>query len=348
MTQDGRRRSIAGSRARSFAYDALGNLKTATGWNGNRSYGYDGLNRLSTLTNAGVTTGYAYNGLGQRAQKSGSVAYTYVYTPDGALLGETSNGGTSLTTGYIWLGSTPVGLIRGGTVYYIHDDHLSRPDTVTNSSGSIVWQAQNTAFDRTVTTNGIGGLNIGFPGQYPIGLAGGLNTYLYAGGNPILMIDPMGLSFGSAAGCFAKGAAVGAVGAVVVGVVAVGAVTIGAPVAVVTAALGGLAIVGGVVTGANIGLGVANGNWDSVAYNAGAAVGGFAAGGAGGRAIAEGVNGVPSPPWSLGSDAAQGYNSSLGSIGQWLGTGPNPGSAAATAGAAGAGAASASGCGCGS
>ena len=182
----------------------------------------------------------------------------------------------------------------------------------------------------------------------PIGLASGLNTYLYAGANPILMIDPMGLSFGSAAGCFVKGAAVGAVGAVVVGVVAVGAVTIGAPVAVVTAALGGLAIVGGVVTGANIGLGVANGNWDSVAYNAGAAVGGFAAGGVGGRAIAEGVNGVPSPPWSLGSDAAQGYNSSLGSIGQWLGTGPNPGSAAATAGAAGAGAASASGCGCGS
>jgi len=115
-----------------------------------------------------------------------------------------------------------------GTFYY-HNDHLGTPQVMTDTNGTIVWQANYTPFGQadvvveTVTNN------IRFPGQYydqesglhynyfrdydpelgryiqsdPIGLAGGINTYGYVGGNPINYYDPYGKKAAQAAMCFA-------------------------------------------------------------------------------------------------------------------------------------------------
>jgi hypothetical protein len=56
--------------------------------------------------------------------------------------------------------------VRANQIYYIHPDHLGRPEKVTNSGKAIVWKANNYGFNRGVALDSIGGLNLGFPGQY--------------------------------------------------------------------------------------------------------------------------------------------------------------------------------------
>jgi len=106
-------------------------------------------------------------------------------------------------------------------LYFVHSDHLTTPQVITNQSQSVVWVVDYEPFGKAKLglLNSIN-LDSRFPGQYfdretnlyynyfrdydpsigryiesdPIGLAGGINTYAYVEGNPVNLIDPEGLT----------------------------------------------------------------------------------------------------------------------------------------------------------
>ncbi len=201
---------LSGSTNVNYGYDPRGNLTSISGVG---TFTYDAFNRLSAAPNASYYVGPE----GQRLRKTVGGANTW-FAPDasGALMAEATNGWTD----YVWLNGRLIGRISGGQFLNIHTDHVGRPEAMTDGNRNVVWRARNFAFDRQVTINHAVPLNLGFPGQYydaetglwnngfrdyspslgryiqsdPIGLAGGINTYAYVGGNPLSGIDPLGLN----------------------------------------------------------------------------------------------------------------------------------------------------------
>jgi RHS repeat-associated protein len=155
-----------------------------------------------------------------------------VYDADEHLIAEVDGAGTTLVE-YIWLGDTPVAVLRNGVLYYVYTDHLNAPRAVTDTANTIRWTWYSEPFGSSLPNENPSGvaafkLNLRFPGQYydvesglhynyfryydpqtgryvqsdPIGIKGGINTYGYVGSNPMNGIDPLGLDCTSANGQF--------------------------------------------------------------------------------------------------------------------------------------------------
>ena len=129
--------------------------------------------------------------------------------------------GKVLKRGIIGIG-VALGLLANSAtaddIYYVHTDHMNTPELVTNAERNVVWKSNRTPFGEEDPEIALVEQPFRFPGQYydaetglyynlnryyhpglgryitsdPIGLEGGINTYGYAGQNPIMALDPTG------------------------------------------------------------------------------------------------------------------------------------------------------------
>jgi RHS repeat-associated protein len=210
---------IAGTWTGSFTYDAAGNmLSYSTPFSG-YSFSYDARNRQTQAFVGAIPTSWLINGLGQRiaqtiTQFNVSIPqFFFVYDEAGHQTGKYDGLGNPLWE-TAWLGDLPVAVLAPAGKFYLVPDHLGSPHQITDSSGAVVWLWHPDPFGNGDPT-GAFSYELRFPGQYfdlatklhyniardydpriaryiesdPIGLAGGLNTYIYVRNNPIQSYD---------------------------------------------------------------------------------------------------------------------------------------------------------------
>ncbi|MEQ1546768.1 RHS repeat-associated core domain-containing protein [Methyloglobulus sp.] len=242
---------------KTYSYDLAGNITS----DGSNQFAYDGRGRLVSATGRfNGTDTYKINGLGQRITKiNGSITY-FVYDEAGQLLGEYDTSGKAIQE-TVWLGNMPVALIKNNARYYIYADHLNTPRAIADGVGKVIWRWDGEPFGSTLANEDPDKnsqkftYNLRFPGQYydnstglhyngfrdydpaigryiesdPIGLAGGINTYAYVGGNPLSYTDPQGLAAsGAAVGGQVGGYVGGVVGGAIGGLVGPEGIPVGA------------------------------------------------------------------------------------------------------------------------
>lgn len=202
--------------AQAVTFDADGNMTHGPLPSGAfGAYGYDTRNRL---TSAGGS-GYTYNPDGLRTAITGNGAATFVVDPNAALSRTLSRMKAGVITYYVY----GLGLLyeeTGGAIKAYHANQVGSTLAITDGGGNITDRIGYSPFgeitERAGTTdtpflfngrsgaqtdaNGLHFMRARYYNAYitrfinadPVGFAGGMNWYVFAGNNPLSYIDPSG------------------------------------------------------------------------------------------------------------------------------------------------------------
>jgi RHS repeat-associated protein len=214
--------NITGDGVYTYAYGDHGRMSAATTAAGSVAYGYNALGQRVSKSgpSALVPSGAAYFVYDEAGQLLGE------YDASGAPLYETAYLG-AVPVGVIKQRGSAASATLAVSLYNVWADHLGTPRVITRPSDeAIVWRWDGaepfgaSAPNTNPSALGAFVFNQRFAGQVfdaetgllqnwhrdynprlgrymqsdPIGLEGGINTYAYVGGNPLGMVDPMGLA----------------------------------------------------------------------------------------------------------------------------------------------------------
>lgn len=154
----------------------------------------------------------------ENEEASKTVTEFYEYTADGRVIyNESTEENTTKKTTYIWANTTLWCEVNEGVVYYHHTDHLGTTEVVTDSNGTVVWEAGYEAFGSVLSERGDSVFTPNYTGKFFDKASGlyyfnarwydselgkfttsdpirdGINWWNYCNGNPISFVDWMGL-----------------------------------------------------------------------------------------------------------------------------------------------------------
>ncbi|QUL36897.1 RHS repeat protein [Erythrobacter sp. JK5] len=220
IAYDGRGNTVSetrpGSETVSASYDGHGRLETYDRTSiGAQSYTYNGLGDRVRVDKPTGTRHFVYDEWGRVVAEYGASAsdvraeFVWAEPPAANDPGSGSGAGNPFGGGDHIAGYAPLALVAPNAqgalqTYWVHGNHLGVPIVTTDAQGSVVDPGNDF-------------LRPGFPGQSqvladlyynrnrdydpvtgryiqadPIGLAGDVNPYVYAGADPVNMIDPTG------------------------------------------------------------------------------------------------------------------------------------------------------------
>jgi RHS repeat-associated protein len=210
--------------AASYTYDANGSRATTAAGGQTTTYTFTSDNLLASIGSAAITTSYLYDGENQRvaATESGSTT-TFVLDGDSVLQESTGSETTTCTYG--------LGLISresSSGISYLLSDALGSVRLETDASGTVSTERAYDAFGAELGNPTMAGNRFRFTGQWSDGsgltflrarfydpqtgtflsvdpVPSAASQYAYCGNNPLLYVDPSGMSFWSSLAAVGKG-----------------------------------------------------------------------------------------------------------------------------------------------